>query len=136
MSGTVRFHQGRGWANDWVTNWTAPADRIGWDVDVVRAGRFRVTLLYTCPAADVGAKVRVEAGTAGVEGVIAEAHDPKPIPSPDRVARKEAHEKVWGELPLGTLALTKGRARLTVRAVRIPGKQAGDLKAVRLERVS
>ena len=134
MSGKVRFHQGRGWANDWITNWSSPDDRAAWDIEVVRAGTFRVGLLYTCPAADVGAKVRVEAAGKTVEGVVAKAHDPKPLPSPDRVGRKEVHEKPWAELPLGTLELPKGRATLTVRAVSIPGAQAFDLKAVRLER--
>jgi len=135
MQGALRYQQGRGWANDWITNWRTTGDRASWDVDVVRAGSFVVALLYTCSAADVGSKVCVEAGNARVEGVVATAHDPKPIPSPDRVPRKEVREKVWAELPLGTIELPKGKTTLTVRALRVAGKQVFDLKALRLTRV-
>jgi len=135
MAGGVRYKQGRGWANDWVTHWTSSEDRVWWDIDVVRPGRFHVTLLYTCPKADVGSKVRVEAGGKAVEGVVAKAHDPEPLPSPDRVRRGEVYEKVWAPLAMGTISLAKGKTRLTVRALSKPGRQVFDLKAVRLERV-
>ncbi len=135
MAGNVRYKQGRGWANDWITNWTSTEDRVWWDIDVVRPGRFTVTLLYTCPKVDVGSRVRVEAGGKAVEGVVAKAHDPKPLPSPDRVKRGEVYEKVWAPLALGPIALAKGKTRLTIRALSKPGEQVFDLKAVRLKRV-
>lgn len=131
-TGSVRFKQGRGWANDWITNWTDTQSSVSWSLDVVGAGRYDVTLLYTCPAGDVGSKVRVEAGGASVEAVVAKAHDPEPIPSPDRVPRKEVHEKVWAPLAVGTLDLPKGQTTLRVRALTKPGGQVFDLKAVRL----
>jgi arylsulfatase A-like enzyme len=135
MAGKVRFKQGRGWANDWITNWTSTDDSAAWELDVVRGGRYEVTLMYTCPPADVGSRVRVDAGSRHVEGVVAKAHDPKPIPSPDRVQRKEVHEKVWAPLVLGRIELLKGKTRLTVLALTKSGKQVFDLKAVRLRRV-
>jgi len=134
MTGKVRFKQGRGWANDWITNWTSTDDRVAWDLDVVHGGRYEVTLMYTCPAGDVGSRVRVDAGGKHVEGTVRKAHDPKPIPSPDRVQRKEVYEKVWAPLNLGTIELARGKTRLTVRALTKPGRQALDLKAVRLRR--
>ncbi|MGB2822842.1 MAG: sulfatase/phosphatase domain-containing protein, partial [Phycisphaerae bacterium] len=135
MSGNVRYKQGRGWANDWITNWTSTEDRVWWDIDVVRPGRFNVALLYACPKEDVGAKLRVEAGGQAVEGVVAKAHDPEPLPSPDRVKRGEVYEKVWAPLAMGAARLAKGKTKLTVRALSKPGKQVFDLKAVRLERI-
>ena len=77
----------------------------------------------------------VEVGGKSLEAVVSEAHDPDPIPSPDRVPRGEVYEKVWASLTLGSVRLSKGRTTLCVRAVEIPGKQAIDLKAVRLRRV-
>jgi arylsulfatase A len=135
LAGGVRYQQGRGWANDWITHWTSTDDRASWDIDVVRPGRFRVTLLYTCPAADVGSRLRVEAGGRSVEGVLAKPHDPQPLPSPDRVRRKEVYEKPWAPLALGAIELPKGPTTLSVRALSKPGTQVFDLKAVRLERV-
>ena len=129
-------YEGRsGWANDYITNWTSDGAYPWWPVEVVRPGRFEVTLMYICAKENVGVKVRAEIGGAGIEGVVSKAHDPEPIPSPDRVPRGEVYEKVWAPLKLGTVELSKGRTTLAVRALKIPGRQALDLKAVQLRRM-
>jgi arylsulfatase A len=124
-----------GWANDWVTGWHSTDDYVWWEIDVVRAGEYEVTLLYVCAEQDVGSKIRVEVGGQSVEGVLRRAHDPQPIPSPDRVPRGEVYEKVWAPLTLGKVRLGKGRSRLFVKALSKPGKAVMDLKAVRLLRL-
>ncbi|MFQ6034269.1 MAG: arylsulfatase [Sedimentisphaerales bacterium] len=130
-------YKGRsGWANDWITNWTSTEAYPWWPVEVVRPGRFEVTLMYTCPQQNLGAKVRVEIGGKSLEGVVSRAHDPEPIPSPDRVPRGEVYEKIWAPLTLGAIELTRGRTKLVVKAVQIPGSRAFDLKAVQLRRLN
>ncbi|MFH1920004.1 MAG: arylsulfatase [Planctomycetota bacterium] len=124
-----------GWANDWVANWTSLDSYPRWEVDVVRGGRYEITLMYVCPAADVGSKIRVEVGGKSLEGVVREAYDPPPIPRPDRVPLKEAMDRLWAPLPLGTVELPKGRTQLAVKAVSLAGRKVMDLKAVRLRRV-
>jgi arylsulfatase A len=129
-------YKGRsGWANDWVTNWTSTEAYPWWGVEVVEAGRFEVTLMYICSKENVGVKVRVEIGGKSLEGVVSRAHNPDPIPSPDRVPRGEVYEKIWAPLTLGAIELSKGRTTLCVKALEIPGDKAFDLKAVRLRRV-
>ena len=129
-------YRGRsGWANDYVTNWTSTEAYPWWLVEVVGAGRFEVTLMYICSKENVGAKVRVEMGGESLEGVVSRAHNPDPIPSPDRVRRGEVYEKIWAPLTLGSVELSKGRTTLCVKALEIPGDKAFDLKAVRLRRV-
>jgi len=129
----ISYNGRAGWANDWVTNWTSTEAYPWWEVEVVRAGRFEVTLMYICPKENVGVRVRVEIGGKSLEGVVSRAHNPEPIPSPDRVRRGEVYEKIWAPLTLGTVGLSKGRTKLIVRAVEIPGDKAFDLKAVRLQ---
>lgn len=124
-----------GWANDYITNWTDAQAYPAWPLHVVKAGRYEVTLHYCCPAADVGAKVRIEAGGGAVEGVITEAHDPRFAPSPDRIPRKEVFEKTWKTLTIGVIELAEGETELKVRAVEMPGKQVMELKAVELKKV-
>ncbi len=126
-------YKGRaGWANDWVTNWTTTEAYPWWEVEVVRTGRFEVTLMYICSKENVGVKVIVEIGGKSLEGVVSRAHNPDPIPSPDRVRRGEVYEKIWAPLTLGTVELSKQRTTLCVKALEIPGNKAFDLKAVRL----
>ncbi len=135
LQGGVAWKGRAGWANDWITGWTSLEDQVAWEIDVARPGRYSVTLLYTCPEADVGSRIRIEAGGRSLEAVLARAHDPAPVPSPDRVPRGEVFEKAWGELHAGTLELEKGRTRLAVRAVARPGRAVMELKGVRLGRV-
>ncbi len=135
LKGAVKYKGGPGYAHDWVTNWQSTDDVISWKIDVVKAAKYEVTLLYTCPKENLGAKVRVEVGSQSVEAVVERAHDPQPLPSPDRVPRGEVYEKEWAPLSLGALGLPKGRTRLSVQALTVPGKAVVDLKAVRLTRV-
>jgi len=135
MKGNVTFKGRAGWANDWITGWTSTDDACSWEIDVVRAGRYEPALLHACPAADVGSTICLEVGGQTVEAALTKAHDPKPIPSPDRVQRGEVYEKVWAPLVLPAVRLEKGRARITVRATKVPGKRVADLKAVRLRRL-
>jgi len=129
-------YKGRsGWANDWITNWTDTKAYAWWPVKVVEPGRFEVTLMYVCPAANVGAKLHVEIGGRRLAGTVEKVHDPKPIPSPDRVPRGEVYEKLWAPLPLGTVRLDRGETRLVLRMLAIPGRQACDIKAVQLRRI-
>jgi arylsulfatase A len=135
LRGGLRWKGSAGYANDWITGWTSTRDEAAWEVDVVRAARYEATLLYTCPEGDAGSRIRIEAGGKAVEAELARAHDPAPLPSPDRVPRGEVYEKEWGELPMGTLELPQGRTQLVVRALSKPGAAVLDLKAVRLRRL-
>jgi len=126
----------KGWANDWIAKWTDTNASAWWPLKVVVTGRFDVSVLYTCSQANLGTRLRVEIGGKTVEGIVDVAHDPKPIPSPDRVQRGEVYEKVWATVKLGAVELDPGEVRMVVRAVEIPGAQACDIKAIRLERTT
>ncbi|HYW80991.1 MAG TPA: arylsulfatase [Thermoguttaceae bacterium] len=131
----ISYEGPSGWANDYVTNWTDTEAYPWWAVDVVESGRYEVTLKYVCAEENLGATLRVTVAGQSVEGKITKAHDPEPIPSPDRVPRTEVYEKVWAPLVLGTVDLPKGKTRLVVRALDKPGREVVDLKAVQLRRV-
>ncbi len=131
----ISYNFAPGWANDWITNWTSIEAYPYWNVDAIRGGRYEIAIRYTCPKRDVGAKIRVEIGGASIEGTVQKAHDPAPIPSPDRVPRKEVYEKVWATLNLGTVTLQKGKTQLRVKALSKPGQMVIDLKAVHVRRI-
>ena len=77
----------------------------------------------------------VQIASEQLEGIEEKAHDPEPIPSPDRVPRNEVYEKIWAPLTLGTVRLKKGQTRLYVKALNIPANSALDLKAVRIRQL-
>ena len=103
--------------------------------EVVRDGRYEIPLMYICSAADIGATVQVEIGSQSLQATITKAHNPDPIPSPDRIPRKEVFEKVWAPLALGALNLKKGKTRLVVRALAKPARHVMDLKAVHVKKL-
>ncbi|MEZ4700010.1 MAG: arylsulfatase [Rhodothermales bacterium] len=131
----INYDVAAGWANDWVTDWTDPAAYAMWPVDVVATGRYEITLLYTCPPAHVGGRLRVEIGGEALEKPVERAHDPLPVFSPDRVLRKEVYEKEWASLAMGTVRLEAGVTQLAVRAATMENGGTIDLKAVQLRRV-
>ncbi len=124
-----------GWANDWITNWTDTDAYAWWPLKVVKPGRFGIAVMYCCAEANLGSRVRIELGGQAVEAIVGQAHDPAPIASPDRVPRGEVYEKNWATLPLGELNLKPGPTRLMLRMAQIPGPQACDIKAVRIQRL-
>ena len=65
---------------------------------------------------------------------MAEANDPPLVGTAhDRVPRAgESYVKDFKPLRLGTIALKKGRGKLTLRALADPGKQVMDVRYVQL----
>jgi arylsulfatase A len=130
----ISYNDRWGWANDWVTNWTDNRAYPWWPVDIVEDGFYEISLKYTCPATDIGSRIRIEIGQSILEGRITKAYDPPVKPSPDRVPRKEVYEKSWAYLNLGALFLKRGQKRLIVRALSRPGNQVMELKSVIVQR--
>jgi len=121
--------------NSFFTNWTSVDDKITWNVQVAAAGKYEVVVYYTCPAADVGSTIELSFGENRLSGKIVEAHDP-PLRGGenDRVERKESYVKDFRPLKLGTIHLEKGHGELTLRAVKMPGKQVMDFRLMMFTR--
>lgn len=133
--GDLKFFAGSGFAHDWITNWRKVDDWVHWDVDVVHAGRYEVTLSYLCPKEDLGSRIAVSVGEARVEAAITEPTSMTPKPARDVIPRSETREMYWGSLPLGTLTLPAGKSQLAVRALTRAGGAVMDLKSVSLRRL-
>jgi len=117
--GQVKFAS-RGFAHDWITNWTRTEDFIDWDIDVVHGGRYEVSVNYRCPKADAGSKIKVSVGAASVDSTVPAA---------------ELAQGAWAKHRIGTLELKPGRTRLSIRALTKPGKIVLDLASVELKRL-
>jgi len=123
------------WTNGYMKAWTSTKGRVTWALDVVKGGRYDAELVYVCAPADVGAKVRLEAGDSRAEAVVDRPADPASLPTRDRVRRGEADIKRWAALRIGAIELKPGRSSLTLRVTEMPGKQAFVMLGVRLTRL-
>jgi len=134
--GALKFFGGAGYAHDWITNWANTDDSVYWDIAVVRAGSYEVSLSYLCAKEDLGSKLAVTAGEATVEDTIRQPTSMAPRPNRDLIPRTETPEMHWGTLVLGSLRLPQGRQQLTVKALSKPGRAVMDLKSVSLRRLA
>jgi len=114
-------------------NWTSPDDSMTWDIAVHTTGEYEAVIHYTCPQADAGSTIELSLNNAKLTGQIAPAWDPPLIDNQDRVPRKgESYLKEFHELRLGKFRLEQGRGLLTLRALRVAGKQVADVRLVTL----
>ncbi len=135
FEGGLKFHNGPGYAHDWLTGWTDSQSRVQFELDVVTAGEYDVSLRYSCPAAAAGSKVRVTLGGRSTEFAVPAA-EPKDIrlPHRDEIGHQKYQNREWASLPLGRFPLSKGQNTLRLEPVSVAGGEVMDLKAVVLER--
>jgi len=125
------------WPNDsFFMNWTRVTDSITWDIDVLENGTYEVSLLYTLAEGDVGVAIQLSHGNSRFLTRLGEAHDP-PLKGMenDRVKRNESYIKDFKPKALGSMKLSKGRQPLVLKAIRIPGKAAMDVRLLFFKRV-
>ena len=114
--GNITFEGGWGWANDWVNNWTSPKDLLAWKIKVVTAGTYQLKVLYGAKQKGITFKVSNRLKT--LESTTQKANYPANIPSPDRVKRGEAYERIFAaEQDLGTIQLESEVTSLTLQAL-------------------
>jgi arylsulfatase A-like enzyme len=116
------------------TAWAKPEDSMTWEVEVNTPGRYEALVHYTCPKTEVGSVVELTLDRARWSGTVAEANDP-PLRGreQDRVPRDaESYVKDFRPLSLGVVEVPAGKATLTLRAVKVPGAQVADVRAVEL----
>jgi len=131
----LRFANGPGFANDWLTGWTDAKSKVWFDIAVVTAGRYEIELAFACPAADDGSKLRVTIGDAVLETTVPAAPAPEiPIPHRDALSKERYRNREWGTLKLGAVRLPQGPAKLTIEVLSKPGAAVMDFKQVKLKR--
>ena len=126
------------WPNcSFFTNWTSLQDSITWEVEVMQAGQYQVTLYYTCKQGDEGSVFELTHGHSRLEATIETAHDP-PLKGMenDRVVRPESYVKDFKPLNIGHINLDQGKGFLTLKALEMPGNSVMDVRLLFFERVN
>lgn len=97
----------RHYNRDTIDNWTDVDDYVRWNIEVVRPGRYEVTLHYGCPPSDAGSRFRISAGDAQLEATV----------------EPTAGRDVYRPRVVGTLQLQPGPAVLKIQPVSIKGRE-------------
>ncbi|MEX0742228.1 MAG: arylsulfatase, partial [Phycisphaeraceae bacterium] len=99
----------------YFVNWTSKDDSMVWLLDVHTAGRYEVTIDYTCPLPDAGATIELSLKNSRLSGKVATGWDPPLYTNQDTLPRPpaESRMKEFRSLKLGEIALVKGQGPLT-----------------------
>lgn len=135
LQGNLRYENQLGWTDDWATGWTSADDRMEWKLDVVRAGRYDVTLLQTAPREAVGTVLSITAGEESCRATIRRSYDPPAENRPDRDPAAKRRVKSFAEMKLGTLRLPSGPVSLVLGAAEVVGPRIADVHSVKLRYV-
>ena len=140
LHGNLKFRRKQGWAHDSILNWQSPDDATAWNIDVLRPGRYEITLMIGAAPKAVGTTIRINAEDQQTESTIRQAHDPMP-------PEEDTHDRtlVWTSGPVPTMTwipltfkpikLTEGQTQLTVQAVDLPKEEAFELKEAHLRKL-
>ena len=118
----------------YFVNWTAKEDSMMWLLDVHTAGRYEVTVDYTCKLPDAGSTVELAFREARLVGKVAPGWDPPLYTNQDTLPRPdgESQMKEFRSLELGEMKLPAGQGPLTLRALDIPGESVMDVRRITL----
>lgn len=118
----------------YFVNWTSKDDRLVWLLDVETAGRYEVTIDYTCPVRDAGSTVELSFKEARLGGIVEPGWDPPLYTNQDTLPRPDGEStmKEFRTLKLGEIELPAGEGALNLRATEIPGKSVMDLRRLTL----
>ena len=118
----------------YFVNWTSKDDSMVWLLDVHTAGRYEVSIDYTCKLPDVGSTIELSFQNASISGKVTPGWDPPLYTNQDTLPRPdgESQMKEFRTLNLGEVSLPSGIGPLTLRAIDIPGKSVMDVRRVTL----
>jgi len=118
----------------YFVDWTSRDDSLVWLLDVRTAGRYAVTIDYTCPLPDAGSTVELSFRDSRLAGKVQPGWDPPLYTNQDTLPRPagESQMKEFRTLKLGELSLESGPGPLTLRAIEIPGQSVMDVRRVTL----
>ena len=118
--------------SSYFVNWTKAEDSAVWNIEVVTAGTYIVTLDYACAATDVGSKLELSFEGTLLKGKVSEAFDSPLKPEQDTITRPDGESVMrdFRTMTLGEVRLEPGKGELRLRATDIPGKSVMDLRRV------
>jgi arylsulfatase A-like enzyme len=118
----------------YFVNWTSQEDRMVWLLDVQTAGKYEVTIDYTCKVPDAGSTIELSFHDAKLSGKVEPGWDPPLYTHQDTLPRPaaESQMKEFRTLKLGAVTLPAGQGPLILRATEIPGSSVMDVRRVTL----
>lgn len=127
LSGKLAYYGGNGYVHDWFVGWKQPGDVATWNINVIKKGKYTVTVTYNAPEEMVGSPLNVIAAGHTLAAVVKRGFNGAFVNSPNRVADAGVPERKWGKLVMGSVMLEPGYHTLKIMR---PGE---DVKRTAIE---
>lgn len=120
--------------SSYFVNWTKATDAAVWNVEVVTAGTYIVTLDYACAADAVGTPLELTFEGTLLKGKIDTTWDSPLKPEQDTIPRPDGESVMrdFRTMILGEVRLEQGKGELRLRAPEVRGKYVMELRRVTL----
>jgi arylsulfatase A len=133
----INYSGKKGFAHQWIERWSDPEAYAARPIKVLAGGRYRVRLRYACPEDAVGSVFRLSAGSASLDIPIQDSWVSAPHGAAEQVIKTQGAylSREWRDLDAGELVLADGTHSLELRAVKMPGVEMPNIKALIFERL-
>ena len=133
----INYSGKKGFAHQWIERWSDPEAYAARPIQVLAGGRYRVRLRYACPEDAVGSVFRLSAGSASLDIPIQDSWVSAPHGAAEQVIKTQGAylSREWRDLDAGELVLAEGTHSLELRAVKMPGVEMPNIKALIFERL-
>lgn len=129
----LKFANGPGFANDWLTGWTDARASLSFDIEVLTEGDYELELAY---ASSAGARMSFSAGAASLEADLPAAEAPEVmLPHRDEDGKARYRNRQWSTARLGKLKLVPGRVSLVIKTLQHVGSEVMDFKELKLRKL-
>lgn len=133
----INYSGKKGFAHQWIERWSDPEAYAARPIKVLAGGRYRVRLRYACPEDAVGSVFRLSAGSASLDISIQDSWVSAPHGAAEQVIKTQGAylSREWRDLDAGELVLAEGTHSLELKAVKMPGMEMPNIKALIFERL-
>ena len=133
----INYSGKKGFAHQWIERWSDPEAYAARPIKVLAGGRYRVRLRYACPEDAVGSVFRLSAGSASLDIPIQDSWVSAPHGAAEQVIKNQGAylSREWRDLDAGELVLPEGTHSLELRAIKMPGVEMPNIKALIFERL-
>jgi arylsulfatase A len=133
----INYSGKKGFAHQWIERWSDPEAYAARPIKVLAGGRYRVRLRYACPEDAVGSVFRLSAGSTSLDIPIQDSWVSAPHGAAEQVIKTQGAylSREWRDLDAGELVLAEGTHSLELRAVKMPGVEMPNIKALIFERL-
>ena len=135
QEGDLGWPNGPGFTTEWIRQWRSKKDRIWWELDVKEEGDYEVSMVYACPASQVGSRLRIECGDATLEANLDTAFEGNLRRRSDRRSDENWMQCDFTTQKLGSIRIPAGRQKLTIRAIEIPAEEVAEFRGLILKQM-